>query len=226
MNWWDYVIKLGSVAGIIGLFYAVQVNRRQVPGFKWIFEGRVISPFVRDGVQYAKWEFQGILKNLAQQHNTVVRLFIAVWSDKKKNSTLSFGHNATEISDIGIGSKQDVSLPLYLGPRESRRLKIVFEAPITGTEHEKLLNELTSRKVGQIELNFPKHNYIFLIEDTAGNMFDFSGAFMSRELIDAWWTLSNYSKQPSRYLSRLVVIRWLLIARFWKRVVAWAGLLK
>ncbi len=229
MSGFDLLLKVGSLAGLVGLVYGIHNNRKNRPRFKFTFEASVVN-YDKDDKNQAYYCFTGIIRNQSLQPNTIIRLYLTVWGSKKKGATLRFGHAVKHIYDVAnTEDRNELSLPLYFQPKDARRVEIWFPISLTGTQDGKLLNEkdkAISLPDGS-SLLMPKHKWEFLIEDTAENMFDYtSGRTTSRELTDLWWTLPNYSNKPVKYGKQICKIGWAFTKYYTARLTAALGFYK
>jgi len=218
----DMTFKLGSLAGLTGLVYQIHNNRKLRPQLHFTFEGSHADFFNRDKLKFCNYHFQGIFKNSSLTPNTIVGLYLTVWDNKKKNSTLRFGHTIKEIKDTNTQERR--YLPLRFEPKQAFNLQVIFEFPITGTQDEKILIQV--ERLGTTELFMPKHQYQFVIEDVNGNYFDYNSSFISRELTDLWWTLPNYSKNPGKYIKQLGKIGLVFLKNLTRGTVEFLGFYK
>lgn len=212
----DVIFKLGSLAGLAGLIYQIHNNRKLRPQLRFTFEGSHVEFFDRGKLKFCNYHFQGIFKNSSLTPNSIVRLYLTVWDNKKKGSTLRFGHTIKEIRDTNT---QEIKyLPLRFDAKQAFNLQVIFEFPITGTQDEKILT--------QVDLFLPKYQYQFVIEDVNGNYFDYNSSFVSRELIDLWWILPNYSKNPIKYIKQLGKIVLVFTKNVVREIVEFFGFYK
>ena len=212
-----WIFKIGSLAGLFGLIYAVHNNRKNRPRFKFTFEASNVNYDEKDK-ETAYYCFVGIIRNQSLQPNSIVRLYLTVWESKKKGSALRFGHNIKHIYDVSnTKNRTELSLPLYFKPKEAKRVEIWFPISLTGTQDGKLLREIgqtISLSDGHV-FSFPKHRWEFLIEDTAENMFDYTKAgTMSLDLVNLWWTLPNYRKKRRELVKHICKIGW-AFSKYW-----------
>ena len=217
----DAILKLGSLAGLAGLFYQIHNNRKIRPQFQFTFESSYAEFFDKDKLKYCNYHFQGIFKNSSLTPNSIVRLYLTVWNNKKRGSVLRFGHGVKEIKDTNTQEKK--YLPLRFEPKQAFNLQIVFEFPITGTQDAKILSQY--EPVGNLGF-LPKYHYQFIIEDVNRNYFDYNSSFVSKELIDLWWTLPNYSKKPVKYIGQLGKIGLVLVKNIVRKIIEFLGFYK
>lgn len=208
MSNFDLLLKVGSLAGLVAIVYQIHNNRRNRPRFIFTFEASVVVNDEKEADQ-AYYCFTGIIRNQSLNPNGVVRLWLTVWDSKKKGSTLRFGHVVRHIYDVSnTEDRKELSLPLYFQPKEAKRLEIWFQISPKGTQDGKILAK-TKLLSDDIPIQMPVHQWEFLIEDTAENMFDYTKSrTVSRELAELWWTLPNYSNKPTKYVKHLGKIVW------------------
>ena len=190
----DFILKIGSVAGLVSIFYQIQQNRRSRPSFTFTFEGSRAAVERRDHLDFCNYYFSGILRNASLTPNTIVRLYLVVWGNEKKTPFLRYGHIVKGIKNIGTG--EAMHLPLRLDARGVVRVEVNFEFPLTGTSDERIMTSFVEEKVGDIVVRRSKHQYEFTVEDAAGNEFDWGGKLMSRKLLNLWWLLPNDEGKP------------------------------
>lgn len=217
----DTVLKIGSLAGLAGIFYQIHNNRKLRPCFKFVFEGSSASFRDIEKIKYCDYIFQGIFINSSLTPNTIIRLYLTVWENRKRNSTLRFGHTVKEIQDIN--SKKTEYLPLRFEPKQAYRLSVTFQFSITGTQDASILSQ--TKKISD-NFYIPKFEYEFIIEDVNGNYYDYKSSLVNRELIDLWWILPNYSKKPIRYLYQLLVIGVVFCKNIVRRIIELFGFYK
>ncbi|MFH1720625.1 MAG: hypothetical protein ABH856_03400 [Patescibacteria group bacterium] len=218
----DVIFKLGSLAGLAGLIYQIHNNKKLRPQLQFTFEGSHAEFFDRDKLKFCNYHFQGIFKNSSLTPNSIVRLYLTVWDNKKKGSTLRFGHTIKEIKDTNTQERK--YLPLRFEAKQAFNLQVIFEFPITGTQDGKILTQV--ERLGNADLFMPKYQYQFVIEDVNGNYFDYNSSFVSRELIDLWWTLPNYSKNPVKYIKQLGKIGLIFTKNVVRQIVEFLGFYK
>jgi hypothetical protein len=209
----DLVFKVGSLAGLFALIFQIHTNRKNRPRILFTFESSYSSVYTENKMDFCNFHFGGIIRNQSLRPNTAVRLYLTVWANRRRHHVLRFGHTVSALKDAKKANDfTDLNLPLYLKAKEALKVEVTFNFPITGTSDEKIMREVV--KISEtLELYMPKYRYEFLIEDTAGNLFDFTNAkLVSRELIDLWWTLPNYSKRPARYILEVLRILYKFIA--------------
>jgi hypothetical protein len=184
----DTILKLGSISGLLSLLYLVFQNLRKRPKFKLDFHGSTGKHFEKEGLHFYRFSYSGMLKNQSLDPNTVTRLHLVVWGNKKKTSSLRFGYGGVTIKDESI--EGEIKLPLVFSPREAKHLNIIVEFPVKGTADEKILQEHVEVKPGT-GLYRQKYDYEICIEDINENLFDSQGTQINRDEISLRWTLPN-----------------------------------
>lgn len=208
----DTILKIGSLAGLVSLVYQIHNNWKSRPSFKFTFEASGLEKTGEGKEQRGVYHFQGIFRNASLNPNSIVRLYLTVWDSKRRGSVLRYGHNVQKLEEVN--TKKNLHLPLRFESKEAMRLLIFFEFPIKGTQDERLLSEYEQHDFGNMRIPFPKHRYEFVVEDVSGNRFDYGSYLMSQDLIDLWWTLPNFSKKPTRYFIHLVKIALAFVRHF------------
>ena len=209
-NLFDLLLKIGSISGLIGIFYQIHNNRLNRPSFEFTFESSHAKTYRQDSLEFCDYHFSGIIRNKSLKPNSIVRLYLTVWNSKKKSSVLRFGFSVKEVTNLNTSEK--LYLPLKFSPKEAYRLNVVFNFPLTGTQDEKLFKSLSP--VGESgKFYLPKYRYEFLMEDTSKNLYDYSNSVFNIDIINRWWTLPNFSKKPFLYFQEVIklildIIRW------------------
>lgn len=224
-NVWEWVQRVSAIIAIFTLPYLVVRQRRTLPRFSYDFSGSSGRSYTKDAKQYYKFTFSGDIKNHSLNPNTVSRIYMVVWKDKKKDATLRFGYGHYQITDQ---EGKVLKEPLVFAPREAKKLEIVNDSLITGTADEKLLSEFT-KVFPNSDVLLPKHNYQLAFEDPDGNMFDQNGKLLSRELINLNWTLENtFTKlKDGKYwpfVNHKLKIQLAKIRLMRRRFVRWLGM--
>jgi len=188
-GWKRFILNLGSISGLLVLPYTIVQAARKRPRLKFDFSGMSGSGAKKSDTvnEYYRFEFSGTIKNRSSETNSISKIYLVVWADnKKRNSALRLGFGGILLDS----NKNVLSLPLELPPRTGRRLKVIFEIPVTGTSDEKLLKEFIP--VGESNRFYlPKHRYELCFEDTDENFFDQQGRLRNLEEINLRWTLPN-----------------------------------
>lgn len=192
----DRIIKilldLGSISGLLLLPYTVLRAIRNRPRLKFDFSGMSGTAVKKSDAigDYYRFEFTGTVKNQSLETNSILKIYLVVWTDnKKRNSALRLGFGGIVLDD----HKTTLSLPIELTPKTGMKLKIIFEIPVKGTSDERLLTTLEP-----VDPNFrfylQKYHYELCFEDTDENFFDQQGRLRNLEEINLRWTLSNTMK--------------------------------
>lgn len=221
------LLDLGSISGLLVLPYTIVQSSRRRPRLKYDFSGVSGSGVKKsDAVnEHYRFEFSGTIKNRSLETNSISKIYLVVWADnKKRNSALRLGFGG-----ILLDSRNNVlSLPLELPPRTGKKLKIIFEIPVTGTSDERLLKEyIPVGESGRFYL--PKHNYELCFEDTDENFFDQQGRLRNLEEINLRWTLPNVMKELQKgnfapFLQHMFLIQKSRVSFFFKRISYQIGL--
>jgi hypothetical protein len=226
---WTWLERAGALVALFGLPYLIYDRRRRLPHIRFDFYGSNGTAFQRGNLQFGRIEFQGAIRNRSLEPNSLHRLWLVVWRNRRHSSSLRFGFGGNEIYDL-----QGVALgpPLALGARQSLRVRIVCEFPLTGTQDAQLFTEMRALPIPSGGF-LPAHEYELVFEDVSSNMFDQRGFPVSRRLIELKWTLPNVSihwragshQIAARLLLRHVLGRATEEVRFAaKRVLAVLGL--
>jgi hypothetical protein len=193
MSWtdiWNVIERTSAVVALFGVPYLIIEKRRHLPRFSFDFSGQEGQGFKKDSHNYYKFTFTGTVINHSLDTSTILRFYLVVWDDKKKVSTLRFGFGAHSIDDnSGTLYKE----PVLFSPKESKKLTVVFESIIDGTQDEKLLSEIEP-VFENSNVYLPKHRYELVFEDSDHNFFDQNGNIITKKLIDLNWTLENTFK--------------------------------
>ena len=92
----DIIFNIGSIAGLLALFITIFASIRERPKFSFdslLYSGKVND----DDITKYRFEFTGIVKNHSIEQNTLIRIYLVVWSNKKNYSTLRFGYHGLRI---------------------------------------------------------------------------------------------------------------------------------
>lgn len=224
-TFWEWAQRVSAVVVVFTLPYLVIKQKRTLPRFSYDFSGTSGQAYDKDGKKYYKFTFRGDIKNHSLHPNTVSKIYMVVWKDKKKRAALRFGYGHYRITD------QDgrvLKEPLIFAPREAKKLEIVQDSMITGTSDEKLLSEFT-KVFPDSNIFLPKHRYQLAFEDPDGNFFDQNGKLLSRKLIDLNWTLENtFNKlKEGKYWPfiwhKLKIQKEIMLLR-WRKFIRWIGM--
>jgi len=182
------VFKIGSLAGLLALPYSAWQNIARKPRIKFDSSGFSGGTFTRDELEFAGLSFSGTIKNCSADPNTISELYVVVWGNRKKNDSLTFGHNPTKIHDTGIG--QDIKLPIKLDGSDAKKVQLTYEVVLTGSHDKELFYARKEIKPGT-GLFLPKHEYKIVIRDVYDNYFDEDGHLINRKELDLRWTIGN-----------------------------------
>jgi hypothetical protein len=181
---WLLLERIAVVVTLLGLPYLVVSNRRRVPRFSFSFTGGQREFFDRDNLEFCRFTFRGTVRNQSLDENSIERIYLVVWR-KGKKGTRRFGLGAV-VEEGGV----QVGEPLHFSGRQSRRLEIRFEVPLTGSGEAQLTTATVPIGTSG-NVQFPKYEYELAFEDVLGNLFDRDGLPRNRRGIDLRWTLDN-----------------------------------
>ena len=196
-----HTLSSGFSLGIsLALFYTVFNNLRKRYKLKfnlgWSSGARF---YKKDQHTFATWTFSGLLKNQSLDPNSVTRIYLVVWKDRKRNSVLRFGYGGVSVKE----GDHPVHLPLRLDSREAKNINITFDFIVSGTSDQKIFESankpivwVSSRRFEDFLMNLKfgkkQTGYELAFEDVNENLFDQYGRPRNREEIDLWWTLPNH----------------------------------
>lgn len=224
-EFWEWTQRISAVVALFSLPYLVGKQRRALARFSYDFSGSSGKAYAKDGKQHYIFTFNGDIKNHSLNPNTITKIYLVVWKDSRRESTLRFGYGHYAITDAQ-GNK--LSEPLVFAPRESKKLEIVNDSIVEGTADEKILTEVY-KVYPDSNVYLPKHQYQLAFEDQDGNMFDHNGRLISRELIDLNWTLENtFSKlkegKYSPFIHHKIKIQKARFKLCWRKFIRWLGM--
>jgi len=182
----EIIFNVGSIAGLITLFILIFSSLRKKPKFKFDslhFLGQVNK---NDKSKY-KFEFTGLLKNQSIEPNTLIRIYLVVWNNKKNNSTLRFGYHGLKI--VGYSPNVELELPISFLPREAKKLKIIYD--IDYTDIDKKLIEAIEPFKPAVNTYVYKYQYELVFEDINENFFDQQGNLINIEEKNLRWVMPN-----------------------------------
>ena len=185
MDAWAVVNDTASVVSLLGLPYLVVSNRRRVPRFSFDFSSSTREFTNRDNMAWCRFTFSGLVRNQSLDQDSIQRIFLVVWHNKRHKATRRFGFGA-RILENGV----DLHEPIAFGPREGKKLEISFEVALTGSDDARLATETQPITPGS-NLHLPKYEYELAFEDISGNLFDRHGALINRRGLDLRWTIGN-----------------------------------
>ncbi len=187
INYWLILERISAIVSLVGVPYLVNNKRKSLPRLSFDFAGSSGESFKKDQREYYRFRFEGAIKNHSIETNTIQRIFLVVWRDKRKTDTRRFGFGGTVIKD---SNGQQIKEPIKFDPKESKKLTIIFESIVEGTSDKELLAALTPIQPGS-QYYLPKYRYELAFEDISGNLFDQNGFIKNRKTIDLKWTLPN-----------------------------------
>jgi hypothetical protein len=132
--------------------------------------------------------YNGQLVEIHRESNSIIKVYLVVWANKQKTSTLRYGWAGATIFEETTG--KEIKLPMIIGPKEALKIKVKFILSPKGTTDERLLSEMEPLFPGS-NMHLPKHNYVLCFEDVEENMFDQAGNMINIEEINLNWTLPN-----------------------------------
>lgn len=213
------ILNAGAVAGLISIFLEVHQGRRNRPAFAYTFEGHQTVNFQdRQHPHSCDARFQGIIRNVSLNPNTIARIFLVVWDDNKLNHPKRLSTGVKSVRNRATGEL--LPLPLRMEPRDALSVEIIFELGLTDSNGQPSYD-------GQLLLSaaHDRPGHVMLFEDAAGNYFDQAGRMLSRTLMDLYTTLLNHRDRKSRlsHYNRIAGA-WIL----WKLAIArsWFGFYK
>lgn len=184
------ILNIGSVAGLLSFFYTISDHRKKRTKFSFDFHGSSSGNYEKDGLEFAKFRWEGTTKNESLTENSIVEVDFIIWANKARTRSKTNGMIFT-IEDSN--SKEKVSLPINFKPRESKKITLIADVVLTGSHNDELFK---ARKSVQPESPFvlPEHEWNLTFKDVSHNLFDERGVLRSQKLIDLWWTLPNATK--------------------------------
>ncbi|MHB8115491.1 MAG: hypothetical protein ACYDC7_01175 [Acidithiobacillus ferrivorans] len=188
----DAMDKIGSFCGLLALPYLMFQNLRSRPRIAFEFHGSSGQHIQLDGIHQYRYEVFGVIKNKSLDPNTVSKICLVVWGKKAKTSYLRFGFGGVSVYETS--SKQLLSLPIALAPREAKATQIIFEFPVQGTSDEKILSDVIPVVPGSNLLR-QRYKYDLCFEDINGNLYEASGDQVNAIEAALRWTLPNTVRQ-------------------------------
>jgi len=183
----EIIFNIGSVAGLLTLFILIFSSLRKKPKFK--FDSLHFNGYIKkDNNSKYNFEFTGILKNQSIESNTIVRIYLVVWGNRKNNSTLRFGYHGLQIIDCLLNV--EIELPISFLAREAKKMKINYEIDYSGTD-KKLIEAIEPFKPA-ISTYVYKHKYELVFEDINENFFDQQGNLINIEENKLRWVMPNF----------------------------------
>ena len=186
-DFWEWVQRISAVIAALSLPYLVIRERRSVAKLSYEFSGSSGKSYQKDGREYRIFTFHGYIKNHSLHPNSITKIYMIVWKNKRLGSTLRLGYGKY---DITADTGEVLGLPLLFDPRESKKLTVEHDTIVTGTADEKILKEFYELTPGS-KMYLPKYTYELAFEDSTGNIFDQNGKLLSLKLMNLNWSLDN-----------------------------------
>ena len=183
----EIIFNIGSVAGLFTLFIVIFSSLRKKPKLKFD-SSHFIGSIKKDDKSKYIFEFTGILKNQSIEPNTIVRIYLVVWGNRKNNSTLRFGYHGLRLIDCQ--QNIEIELPISFLPREAKKLKIIYEIDYIKTDKE--LIEAVEPFKPAISTYVYKYQYELVFEDINENFFDQQGNLINIEENKLRWVMPNF----------------------------------
>lgn len=188
------IIKLtldaGSVAGLFSFLYTVSEHRKKIAKFSFDFHGSASGNYETDNLEFARFRWEGTIRNESSVENSIVEIDYVVWADKSRTRAKT---NGMVFSVEDANTKEKLAVPLNFKPKESRKITLVADVVLTGSHHNDLFNAKKLVKDG-LPFLLPENKWDLLFTDVNHYMFDEKGILRSKKLIDLWWTLPNATK--------------------------------
>ncbi|MBU0767322.1 hypothetical protein KKF55_06130 [Patescibacteria group bacterium] len=181
-------IASGALAGWFALFYTIASNIRMRPRIGALNKKVTYGLQKHDKLIFFKGKFSFTLVNRSHAPNTITHVYLTVWKNKRKNSTLRFGHVNGPF--IETSSRKSVDVPFHLEPRSALPLMVEIDFPIVGTPDEKIFSELSTS---------PGYVYQLLFEDIDGTLFAEEGSQHDRREIGLRWTFGNSIRELKKF---------------------------
>lgn len=184
------ILDVGSVAGLLSFFYTISEHRKKRAKFSFDFHGSASGNYEKDNLEFAKFRWEGTIKNESLTENSIVEVDFIVWANKSRTRCKTNGMVFT-IEDSN--SKEKVSLPINFKPRESKKITLIGDVVLTGSHNNELFKARKSIQPGS-PFVIPENEWNLTFKDVSHNLFDEKGVLRSQKLIDLWWTLPNATK--------------------------------
>jgi hypothetical protein len=184
------ILNAGSIAGLFSLFYTISEHRKKRAKFSFDFHGSASGNYEKDNLEFAKFRWEGTIKNESLTENSIVEIGFIVWANKARTRCRTNGMIFT-IEDSN--SKEKISLPINFKPRESKKITIIGDILLTGTHNDALFKARRSVHLGS-PFVLPENEWDLIFKDVSHNLFDEKGILRSQKLIDLWWTLPNATR--------------------------------
>lgn len=190
LTFWQVILQIGSISGLFTLFYTISQNLKKRPRFKFDFRASSGSYHFKDNLEYCRLIFDGYIKNQSIEPNSITNICYAVWGNKARTKTLSYGGQPCSIIMNPNSGKILIDLPISFEPREGKHFQIEFDVVLTGT-HDKDIIKAVEKISLDSEFYAPKYQYRLTFKDTNENLFDDQGVIRSQKLMDLWFLLPN-----------------------------------
>lgn len=225
---WQIILNIGSVSGFIALIYTVFQSLGRRPKFKFDFSSCNGTFSNEDKLLYDTITFKGTLKNQSLDPNSISRIILVVWKNRKKNETLRFGYGGVTIKNTA--NNEEIKLPIPFAPKEAMALEIICKFAVTGTSDEKILSDFVPIRP-RSQLLRHKYEYELAFEDVSENLFDQNGELCNREEMDLRWTLPNSTRDIHNgvywpFIKHKFKIAWSRVRFGWKIILQSLGLWK
>jgi len=186
-----FILKIGSVAGLVSLFYTIKDHIRNKSSFSYDFAGTAGGAYEENGHRFAKFRWEGIIRNESVAENSIVRLDYVVWANKSRTRTKTQGM-ILDVSDPNLSQK--IGIPINFGPKESKKVVLTAVVPLTGSHNESLFLARKPTQPGSMFF-LPENQWDLLFMDVNHNSFDEKGSLRSQKLLDLWWVLPNATRK-------------------------------
>lgn len=184
------ILNIGSVAGLISLFYTISEHRKRRSKFSFDFHGSANGNYEKDNLEFAKFRWEGIIRNESSAENSIVEIDYVVWANKARTRSKA---NGMIFSVEDANTKEKLAVPLNFKPKESRKITLVADVVLTGSHAMELFKARKSIETGS-PFVLPEYSWDLLFTDVNHFMFDEEGTLRSKKLMDLWWTLPNATR--------------------------------
>jgi len=184
------ILDAGSIAGIFSFFYTISEHRKKRAKFSFDFAGSASGNYENNNLEFAKFRWEGTIKNESLTENSIVGINYVIWANKTRTRCRT---NGMILSLEDSNTKEKLSLPLNFKPRESKKITLLGDVVLTGSHNEQLFKARKPIQQGSPFL-LPEHSWDLTFNDVNHNLFDEKGILRSQKLIDLWWTLPNATR--------------------------------
>lgn len=185
------ILDIGSIAGLFSLFYTISEHRKKIAKFSFDFQGSSNGTYEKDNLEFAKFRWEGTIKNEALTENSIVEIDFVVWGNKSRTRSKANGM-IFSIEDSNTNEK--LSIPLNFKSKESRKINLTADIVLTGSYHNELFKAIKPIQPGS-QFYLPEYEWDLLFIDINHNMFDEKGVLRSKKLMNLWWTLPNATRK-------------------------------